>query len=299
MRPIFEKFNTPDDQSFYLEEVVLPYFPDPWHFHTEIEILYVKEAYGTKYIGESIGSFNSGDVVIIGSDTPHVWESHSDYFNPENKLKSSAIVILFPEDIIGKSFSGIPEFHRIKQFLDESKRGIQFVNKTREKLIRHIEALSSRNGMNRLIALLKILDIMATSNDIKYLSAEDYKPIIIINYEDKIRMEAIVSYVIQNYSKNILLEEIASLVSLTPHSFCRYFKSRTGKVFSSFVNEVRIGNSCKMLLENKESISQICFESGFNYFSNFNRQFKKRKGMTPSEFQYKFINQNHEIMFDK
>lgn len=298
MKPIFEKFDTPDDQSFYLEEVVLPYFPDPWHFHTEIEILYIKEAYGTKYIGDSIGSFSPGDVVIIGSNTPHVWESHSDFLNPENILMSSAIVILFLEDIIGKSFSGIPEFYRIKQFLDEAKRGIQFVNKTRDKLIRHIEALSSRNGMNRLIGLLKILDIMSTSNDIKYLSAPNYKSII-MNSEDKVRMETINRYVIQNYSKNILLEEIASLVNLTPHSFCRYFKSRTGKVFSSFVNEVRIGNSCKMLLENKESISQICFESGFNYFSNFNRQFKKRKGMTPSEFQYKFINQDHEIMFDK
>jgi AraC-like DNA-binding protein len=298
VKPIFEKFDTPDDQSFYLEEVVRPYFPDPWHFHTEIEILYIKEAYGTKYIGESIGSFNSGDVVIIGSNTPHVWESHSDFVNPENKLTSSAIVILFLEDIIGKSFSNIPEFNRIKQFLDQSKRGIQFLNKTRDKLIRHIEALSSRTGMNRLIGLLKILDIMATSNEIKYLSAPNYKPII-INSEDKERMEAINRYVIQNYSKNILLEEVASLVNLTPHSFCRYYKSRTGKVFSSFINDVRIGNSCKMLLENKESISQICFESGFNYFSNFNRQFKKRKGMTPSEFQYKFINQEHSIMIDK
>ena len=298
MKPIFEKINTPDDQSFYLEDVVRPYFPDPWHFHPEIEILYIKEACGTKYIGDSISLFNPGDIVIIGSDTPHVWESASEYLNPENKLISSATVILFLEDIIGKSFSGIPEFYRIKHFLNESKRGIQFVNKTRTRLIRHIEGLSSRNGMNRLIGLLKILDIMSTSNDIKYLSDPNYKSIM-INSEDKERMETIYRYVIQNYSSKILLEEIASLAHLTPHSFCRYFKSRTGKVFSSFVNEVRIGNACKLLLENKESISQICFESGFNYFSNFNRQFKKRKGITPSEFQFKFINQDVDVRFDK
>lgn len=294
MKPIFEKFDKPDDQSFYLEEVVKTYFPDPWHFHTEIEILYIKEAYGTKYIGDSIGLFSPGDVVIIGSDTPHVWESHSDFMNPENKLMSNAIVILFLEDIIGKSFSSIPEFYKIKQFLDESKRGIQFFNKTREKLIKHINGLSSRNGMNRLIGLFKILDIMSTSNDIKYLSAPNYKSLI-INLEDKDRMETIYRYVIQNYSNKILLEEIASKVNLTPHSFCRYFKSRTGKVFSSFVNEVRIGNSCKLLLENKESISQVCYDSGFNYFSNFNRQFKKIKGITPSEYQFKFINQDIDM----
>ena len=298
MKPIFEKINTPDNQSFYLEEVIRPYFPDPWHFHSEIEILYIKDAYGTKYIGESIDSFKQGDVVIIGSDTPHLWESHPNYLIPENKLMSSAIVILFLKDIFEKSFLNIPEFHNIDQFLNESKRGIQFLHETRVKLIKCIEDLSTCHGINRLMGLINILDIMSTSTDIKYLSSANYKSII-INTDDKERMETIFRYVIQNYSKKILLEEIASKVNLTPHSFCRYFKLRTGMVFSSFVNEVRIGNSCKLLLENKESISQICYDSGFNYFSHFNRQFKKRKGITPSEFQFKYINNDIDVRIDK
>lgn len=296
MKAIFEKFDKPEDQSFYLEEVVKPYFPDPWHFHAEIEILYVKEAYGTKYIGDSIGLFNPGDLVIIGSNTPHVWQSHPDYMNTENQLTSRAIVILFQEENIGKLFSSIPEFYRIQKFLEESKRGIQFLNKTRKKIIKHIEGLSARQGMSRLIGLLRILDIMSTSKDIKFLTAANYKPLI-INSDDCERMETIYRYVIQNYSKKILLEDIASKVHLTPNSFCRYFKSRTNKVFSSFVNEVRIGNACKKLLENKETISQICYDSGFNYFSHFNRQFKKRKGITPSEFQFKFLNQEIDNSF--
>ena len=298
MKPIFEKINTPDDQSFFLEEVVKPYFTDLWHFHPEIEILYVREGYGTKYVGDSISFFYPGDVVIIGSDTPHVWVCNSEYLTIENKLISSAICVQFMEDFFGKSLSSIPELYKIKHFLNEAKRGIQFVNETRSLVIKHIEELPSRKGMNGFLGLLTILDIMSTSNDIKYLSAPNYKPII-INSEDKDRMETIYRYVIQNYPNKISLEEIASLVNLTPHSFCRYFKSRTSKVFSSFVNEVRIGNSCKLLIDNKESISQICFESGFNYFSNFNRQFKKIKGITPSEFQYKYLNQNIDLMFDK
>ena len=298
MKPIFEKINTPDDQSFFLEEVVKPYFTDLWHFHPEIEILYVREGYGTKYVGDSISFFYPGDVVIIGSDTPHVWVCNSEYLTIENKLISSAICVQFMEDFFGKSLSSIPELYKIKHFLNEAKRGIQFVNETRSLVIKHIEELPSRKGMNGFLGLLTILDIMSTSNDIKYLSAPNYKPII-INSEDKDRMETIYRYVIQNYPNKISLEEIASLVNLTPHSFCRYFKSRTSKVFSSFVNEVRIGNSCKLLIDNKESISQICFESGFNYFSNFNRQFKKIKGMTPSQFQYRYMNQNFDLMFDK
>ena len=296
MKPIFEKINTPEDQSFYLEEVIKPYFTDLWHFHPEIEILYVREGLGTKYVGDSINTFYPGDIVIIGSNTPHVHLCNSDYLNPENKLMSSAICIQFVEDFLAKSLPGIPELYKINEFLNEAKRGITFKNRTNRILIKHIEGLPSRRGMDRFLGLLTILDIMSTSNDIKYLSSPDYKPGI-INSEDKYRMETIFRYVIQKFPNKIYLEEIASLVNLTPHSFCRYFKSRTTKVFSSFVNEVRIGNSCRMLIENKYTISQVCFASGFNYLSNFNRQFKKIKGMTPSEFQRKYKNQNFDLLF--
>ena len=298
MKPIFEKINKSEDQSFYLEDVSKPYFTDLWHFHPEIEILYVREGSGIKYIGDSINSFYPGDIVIIGSNTPHVWACNSDYLSQENNLMSSAICVQFMTDFIKNGLSGIPELHLINELLDRAKRGIQFVNSTGNLLIKHIEELTSSVGMNRLLRLLTILDIMSTSNDIKYLSSLNYTPGI-LNSEDKVRMEAIFRFVINNYSKKICLEEVASLIHLTPHSFCRYFKSRTSKVFSSFVNEVRIGNSCKMLRENKLTICQVCYESGFNYLSNFNRQFKEIKGMTPSEYQFKYKNHNFDMKYSK
>jgi AraC-like DNA-binding protein len=297
MKPIFEKINKLEDQSFYLEEVNKPYFIDLWHFHPEIEILYVKDGFGTRYVGDNISSFYPGDLVVIGSNTPHVWSSSTDFLNPENKLSSSAICIQFVEDFLGISSASIPEFQIMNEFLNKAKRGIQFLTKTNNILVKHIKELPSRRGMDRLIGLLTILDIMSTSSNVKYLSSHDYTPGI-INSEDKYRMEIIFQYVIQKFPYKIQLEEIASLVNLTPPSFCRFFKSRTTKVFSSFVNEVRIGNSCKMLIENKHNISQVCYSSGFNYLSNFNRQFKKIKGMTPSEFQCKYKNHNFDIMFD-
>ena len=101
MKPLFEKINTPDDQSFFLEEVIKPYFPDLWHFHPEIEILFVSNGNGTKYVGDSINSFYAGDIVIVGSNTPHVWSCNSDYLNPDNKLLSRAICIQFLEDFLG------------------------------------------------------------------------------------------------------------------------------------------------------------------------------------------------------
>lgn len=298
MKPIFEKINKPEDQSFYLEEVIKPYFTDLWHYHPEIEILYVREGSGSKYVGDSINSFHPGDIVIIGSYTPHVHVCNPEYLDPGNNLRSSAICIQFMEDVFNKAFSEFPELFKINKFLNKSKRGIHFVNKTRDLLIKHIEGLLYMKGMQRLIGLLTILDLMSTSNDVKYLSSPDYKPII-KNSEDKYRMETIFQYVIQKYPEKIFLEEVASLVNLTPHAFCRYFKSRTSKVFSSFVNEVRIGNACMMLIESRDSISQVCYKSGFNYLSNFNRQFKRIKGMTPSEFQQKYEKPNFDMVLIK
>ena len=123
MKPIFEKINKLEDQSFYLEEVSKPYFTDLWHFHPEIEILYVREGFGTRYVGDNIGSFYPGNLVIIGSNTPHVWSSNSDFLNPEYKLLSRAICIQFVEDFLGISSSGIPEFHIINEFLSKAKEG--------------------------------------------------------------------------------------------------------------------------------------------------------------------------------
>ncbi len=297
MKPIFEKINKLEDQSFYLEEVIKPYFIDLWHFHPEIEILYIQKGFGTRYVGDCISSFYPGDLVIIGSNTPHVWSSGSDFLNPESKLLSSAICIQFVEDFIRNPLSDIPELNIINEFLNKSKRGIQFIKKTHNVLVKHIKELPSMRGMERVIGLLTILDIMSTSSDVKYLSSHDYAPAI-INSEDKYRMELIFQHVIRKFPNKIHLKEIAALVNLTPPSFCRFFKSRTTKVFSSFVNEIRIGNSCKMLIENKHTISQVCYLSGFNYLSNFNRQFRKIKGMTPSEFQQKYKNHNFDLMFD-
>lgn len=294
MKPIYEKINKPEDQSFYLENVIKPYFTDLWHFHPEIEILYVREGNGTKYVGDSINPFYQGDVVIIGSNIPHVWSCNDNYLRLENKLISSAVCIQFKEEFLDK-LSIIPECHTINEFLKETKSGIQFVKKTQNILIKHIENLVNLNGFKRLLCLLTILEIMSTSKDIKYLSSPNYVPNI-MNSEDKVRMEIIFQYIIKNYQNKIYLEEIASLVNLTPHSFCRYFKSRTTKAFSSYVNEVRVGNACKMLIEKRVTISQVSYNSGFNYLSNFNRQFRKIKGMTPSEFLRKYKTHNFDFI---
>jgi len=292
MKPIFEKVSGSDYQSFYTEEIVRSSFNDPWHFHPEVEILYIKEGFGTKFVGDNVSPFFPDEIVIVGSNIPHVWSSSSEYLVEKNsmgnKLSCKAICIQFNEKFLGETFLGIPEYNKIKRFLQEARRGIQFGSKIREKLVPHIKGLTRLSGMGKLIELLRILDIMSNSKDYKYLSL----PSVwngTINTSDKDRMATIYEYVIKKFSGKIIFKELASQVNLTPESFCRYFKLRTGKALSAFINEVRIGNGCKMLIEGKYSISQICYASGFNSLSNFNRQFKKIKGLTPSEYKLRYF----------
>lgn len=287
MKPILEKIARPKNQSFFLKDLEQSYFSTPWHFHPEIEIILIVNGYGSRYVGDSIKNFYPGDLVITGSNTPHVWSCSPEFYEPDSDLRARAIVIQFEEDFWGDTFSGLPELYKIKHFLNEAKRGIRFVKQSRKHLEKYMMELPSQLGMSRLMHLLTMLDIMTNSQEFEYLSSPNYKSES-INTVDEHRMELIYNHVLKHYQREISLDEVSNLVNLTPPSFCRYFKLRTNKAFSTFVNEMRIGSASKLLIENNLSISQVCYESGFNHLSNFNRQFKKIKNMTPSEYQRKY-----------
>jgi AraC-like DNA-binding protein len=242
-------------------------------------------------VGDSIKNFYSGDLVLIGSNTPHVWSCSQDFYVKDSHLRSKAICIQFEESQFFNLISNFPEFDKIIDTLESAKRGMRFKGRRLDILSGKIQKIPTQEGMERLINLFSILEIMSSTEDYVYLSSPNYQKIR-INNEDADRLEVVFQYVINNFNVAISLEHAASLINLTPHSFCRYFKSRTNKVFSTFVNEVRIGHACKLLIENNMNVSQICYESGYNYVSNFNRQFRKIKKMTPVEFQKKYWNKS-------
>lgn len=298
MKPILEKISLIEHDSFYIKDLEQAYFSSPWHFHPEIEIILIVSGYGVRYVGDSIKNFYPGDLVITGSNTPHFWSCSSEFYNDNSNLSARAIFIQFADTFWGKTFSELPELYKVMNLLNESKRGIRFKGNSRAQIEKHMVDLSSQSGLTRLVKLLTILELMASSQDYTYLSSPNYKPVS-INSEDEHRMEIIYNHVMRNYKREIPLKEISDMMNLTPQSFCRYFKSRYNKVFSSFVNEVRIGNASKLLIENNLNVTQICYESGFNHLSNFNRQFKKLKNMTPSEYQRKYWNQTLDQINDK
>lgn len=292
MKPFYQKLAPAPEQSIIFLDEEIPHFTVPWHFHPEIEILLVIKSTGTSYIGDNISRFNEGEISIIGENIPHWWKSDQEFIQDDSTLNTKAHVIQFRKEIFDSNFINIPEMTAIKSLLDRSQRGIQFTGKTRERLEKKIKKIFRLEGLNRITELILVLNEMANSKEFRYHSSPGYSKM--VNSYDFYRFNKIHEFVIRNFNKPIQLEEVASKVSMSPTAFCRYFKKHTGKPFVTFLTEFRIGHACKLISEEKMSISRACFESGFNNLSHFNLQFKKIVKLTPSEYKAAYRNQENE-----
>lgn len=277
MKPQIQKLPLSDLSSFVTDKFVTPYFETPWHFHTEYELALIIEGNGKRFVGNHVSDYSVGQVDFLGPNLPH-W-----YHKNDPASSGGALVIHFREEFLGKEFCDIPEMQIIKQLFEKSRMGIQFYGKTSQQINKSMKAMLDLQGMDRLINLLSLLLMMANSTEYKLLSSSWF---VGQNDRDNDRLNAIFEYVMNNYKTDISSKEIADLAMMSYSGFCRYFKNRTKKNFSSFVNEIRIGNSCKQLLESDDvSVSEVCYDNGFNNMSNFNKQFKKIVKCTPYSFK--------------
>ncbi len=261
-----------------------PRFTYPWHFHSEFEIVYVLKSSGKRFVADSIEPFADGDIILMGSNLPHFWKSESEE-GIENRV--NAIIVQFHSDFFREEINSYPEFHRISEMLKRATRGIHFIQPASEKIGRMLKRLLKLNGLERMLYFIKLMDVMARTDNYRLLASKTYQL-----EEHKVlnsRLDKIMHFINTNYQRKITQEEVASKIGMTTAAFCRYFKEKTGKGFIFFINEMRIGYACKLLVENHLSISQICFECGFNNLSNFNRMFKRQTGFTPGEYQQQFI----------
>ena len=263
-----------------------PHFTYPWHFHSEFEIVYVLKSSGKRFVADSVEPFQEGDITLMGSNLPHFWKSEIQN-NPENSNRVNAIVVQFHKDFFRDEISAYPEFHRISELLKRAARGIHFNNPSGEKIGKMLKRLLKLNGLDRMLYFIKLMDTMSRIENYRILASKAY--LLEDHRELNNRLDKIMHFINTNYQRKITQEEVAAKIGMTTASFCRYFKEKTGKGFIFFVNEMRIGYACKLLIENHLSISQICFECGFNNISNFNRMFKRQTGYTPGEDQQQFI----------
>ncbi len=264
----------------------MPHFTYPWHFHPEFEILYVIEGTGTSFVADTIEVFESGDLALIGSNLPHFWRSDEIYMNNTDGLRIKYIVIQFPPEFLKDEIANYPEYHLIGELFERASHGIRFSTDYVKKISKKLLKISRISGFERIILLQELLQELAKTKEYKLLAGELY------HYEShsftNFRLTKVIQFLSTNYQRKIELEKVAGIANMHPAAFCRFFKEKTGKPLSEFVNDLRIGYACRLIIDGKLSVSQISFESGFNNLSNFNRTFKKHTGFTPTNYFEEF-----------
>jgi AraC-like DNA-binding protein len=259
------------------------FFQSPFHSHPELELVYVKESFGKRIIGNSVMPFEPGDMVFLGSDIPHVWLNDEMYYQGISTLKANAIVVYFSKDIFGPNFYELKETQKINELFFQAGRGISIIGKTNKQIAKKLEKLVLKKDFEVIVGLFEILSIMSESQDRIYINDEMYS--LMQKDSKKDRISEVFQFVNKNYKRDIVLSEIAAIVNMTPTSFCRMFKLKTKKNFVEYLNEIRISNACKLLIETDKSMSEIAYECGYKTASNFNKLFKKFKGITPTDFK--------------
>lgn len=286
MKPLYQDLPFPIDSHihYYIED--LPHFIVPWHYHPAIEIMYITRGIGTRFVGDCIEQYEEGDVCMIGPNLPHEWRNDDAYFDKESGLRATCICLFFKREIFDPNFIRLPEMNNIRDLIERSRRGLKFTGNSKLEITRFIRSSVSDVGVRKVTNFLTLLELMATSTEYELLASVGFTNS--VNSEDFERFNKVYKFLVKNFATSIRLEEVSTLVGLTPTAFCRYFKERTKKTFVEYLNEMRIGYSKKLLLENKMKISTISGEVGFPNLSNFISQFKKVTGMSPSQFQKQF-----------
>ena len=242
---------------------------------------------GTRYVGNSIGSFGPGELYLIGSNVPHLFRNEKEYYEKGGELEAvDLIVVKFESDFLGTGFLDLAESKRVQLLFEQANRGLKFSKAATYLVHNHMVGLVGSHGLSSIIGLLKILDILSVSENYEELCSD----VITSSFraDEKERMAEIINYLTENFDQKISLQDVADIAHMTPNSFCRYFKKRTRKSFSQYLNEIRIRHACKLLIEGDQQISDVCYQSGFNTFTNFNRQFKSLMNVTPSEYMDRY-----------
>ncbi|WP_426278346.1 AraC family transcriptional regulator [Chryseobacterium sp. S-02] len=251
-----------------------------WHYHPEIELIFVCGGSGKRQIGSNISYFSDGDLVLMGTNLPHCGMTN------ENTNNDYEMVIQFKPDFLGEEVWTLPEMQKITILLEKAKAGIVFSEKIKKEIGFKITEMHESSSLDKLMKFLKILEELASTTEYRILNAGKYY--LQTQVEDNERINHIFNFVKDNFKEQITLEQISDLASMKVPSFCRYFKKITNKTFTQFVNEYRITHSLKLLAEQPLSITEVCFESGFNNFSYFNKTFKEYTGKSPSQYRKEF-----------
>ncbi len=286
MKPILERLPMEQDESFVVRSFDYSYYPTPWHYHPEYEIVLVTESTGKRFIGDHISDFKPGNLALLGPNIPHTYRNDEKYYRKKSKLRAKSIVIHFSEASLGSDFLKLPEAKPIKSLLQRSQQGLDVNGQTNIGVSKKLAEIVEQKGMRRWNSLIEILIILSESKKLKPITST---PQIGYNEKESARICQVFDWVAANYSSTIKLSDAAKLAGMNENAFSRFFAQRTRKTFSSFVQEMRLQKAARLLVENDLSVTEICYECGYNNISNFNRQFLNYYALNPVNYRKTFL----------
>jgi AraC-like DNA-binding protein len=266
-----------DDDFFVLLNHYNAKFDFPVHYHPEYELNLVLNSKGKRIIGDSIQYYENKDLVLTGPNTPHAWAGDEEYKN------AHVMTLQFHSDFLSDRTLNRRIALPIRDLLIKARRGVLFSPETVELMIGRLDKLSNTQGFDSLLEFLSILYDLSISRNQEILASASY--VGHIDPSRSKRIQKVTNYIQESLHNEIRIKEVAEMVNMSETAFSHFFKKQTQRTFTDYLTDIRIGYAARLLMDSEQTISEICFESGFNNVSNFNRTFKKKRGVTPSDFR--------------
>jgi AraC-like DNA-binding protein len=283
MKPIFQRLTTESEDGFAFKTIRSSSFDCPWHVHPEYELILVIQGHGYRIVGDNISRLSAGDLVLVGPGLPHIWQDE-----PGARGRGSVYfrLVQFEDAFLGDGLLRLPSMEPVRRLLHRAGRGLHIVGKTHGKVTALMNQMADLRGMERVLLFLQILVALAGSEDCEPIASSGFAAE--TSLYDQERMDRVFQFLNGHLAQTVRLAEAARIVHLSEGAFSRFFRTHTGKTFPEFVNELRIGRACSLLMEDNLNITQVAYQSGFINLSNFNRQFLRLKGLSPRAFRQKF-----------
>jgi AraC-like DNA-binding protein len=281
MEPRFEAIELEGDSCFRLLRFQCDNFAQDhsWHYHPEIELTFILQGEGTRFVGDSVFRYRANDLVMVGPNLPHCWTNEAESTSGPNDL----IVLQFSPDCLGQDFLNIADAQPLRRLIEASARGLHFQEAASATYREDLLSLLELEGLARLVAFIELLAELAGDQAVQSLTSDFYR---INNAEfNGGRMTKVMTYVREHLRDEIRQTEVADIVAMTPQGFSRFFRATTGRTFVSFVNALRVMEAARLLVNTDDDIIDIAFACGYANLSNFNRRFLEIKQTTPREYR--------------
>ena len=283
MKPIFQRLTSQPEEGFSFKTLRAASFDCPWHVHPEYELILVIHGRGNRIVGDNVSRLSAGDMVLVGPCLPHIWQDEPVTRRPASIF---ARLIQFEEKFLGDGLLRLPAMGPVRRLLRRAQRGLHIVGKTHARVTVLMNEMAKLAGMERIVQFLRILVTLAASEECEPIASARFAAK--TSLFDHERMDRVFQFLVNEADEPVRLSDAARVLNLSEGAFSRFFRMHTGKTFPAFRNELRVGRACTLLIEGDLTITEVALRCGFVNLSNFNRQFRRLKDISPHEFRQRF-----------